>query len=189
MMDQQTYSGKALEIIEAAERHMRRGGFDVVRFRDLASEVGVKSSTVHYYFPQKVDLGEAVVRRYTDHFLASLAAADDPSETINARIERLCAAYRSAVLDDGLVCLCCVLGAEALHLPNPVAVAVSAFFSSLLSWTDTALETKGNHANERNLSAAQIIASLQGAMILALATERPDLFSETADRILAQLPS
>lgn len=186
-MDSQTYTGKAAEIMDAAERYMRSGGFDAVSFRDLAAEVGIKSASVHYHFPQKADLGEAVVRRYSDRFLATLAAPDDPSEAIAARIERLCRAYRSAVMDDGMVCLCCVLGAETLDLPNPVADAVNVFFTRLLSWTDTALAAGPDGANESRLSAAQIVASLQGAMILALATKQPRLFTDTADRILAQV--
>ena len=186
-MNRQIHTGKAAEILDVAERHMRSGGFDAVSFRDLAAEVGIKSASVHYHFPQKADLGEAVVRRYTDRFLALLAAPDDPAETITARIERLCAAYRAAVLDDGMVCLCCVLGAETLELPGAVADAVGTFFIRLLDWTDTALAAGSDGASGIRPSAAQIVASLQGAMILALATRRPDLFTDTQDRILAQL--
>ena len=186
-MDSRPYSGKAVEILDAAERRMRGGGFDAASFRDLAAEVGIKSASVHYHFPQKTDLGEAVVQRYADRILAALQSPDDPSESIRDRIERLCQIYRSAIMDEGLVCLCCVLGAESLDLPNPVAEAVSAYFTRLLDWTDTALtsgQVKGEDQAEP--SAAQIIASLQGAMILALAMKEPKLFTDTTDRILAE---
>lgn len=186
-MEQPTYSAKATEILDAAERHMRSGGFDAVSFRDLAGEVGIKSASVHYHFPQKADLGEAVVRRYTDRVMATLGSPDDPLETVRDRIERLCNVYRSAVLDDGLICLCCVLGAETLDLPRLVADAVSAYFASLLDWTSTALKTGTGHVASDNVSATQVIATLQGAMILALALQRPSLLTETADSLLAQL--
>lgn len=187
-MERQTYSQKAVDILDAAERHMRSGGFDAVSFRELASEVGIKSASVHYHFPQKADLGEAVVHRYTEHVLAALGAPDDPSESIKVRIERLCAVYRSALLDDGLVCLCCVLGAEQLRLPNQVADAVGAFFTKVLAWTNLALSAKDISGNTGNgQDAAHIIASLQGAMILALATKRPELFTDTASRIIERL--
>ena len=187
-MEQPTYSEKAIDILDAAERHMRSGGFDAVSFRDLAAEVGIKSASVHYHFPQKADLGEAVVHRYTRHILAALGAPDDPSESVRSRIERLCAVYRAAVLDDGLVCLCCVLGAESLKLPDQVADAVNAYFTGLLDWTTQALaaENQGDSATDRP-NAAQIVAGLQGAMILALATKRPELFTGTASRITEQV--
>lgn len=187
-MEHRIYTGKAAEILAAAEKHMRSGGFDAVSFRDLAAEVGIKSASVHYHFPQKTDLGEAVVHQYTDRLLAGLSAPDDPNETVSARIGRLIAIYRSAVFDDGLVCLCGVLGAETLDLPEPVAEAVRQFFARVLQWTEIALETGRPGPPESQLSAAQIVASLQGAMILALATGHPGMFTQTTDRILAQLP-
>ncbi len=187
-MEQQTYSPKAVDILDAAERHMRSGGFDAVSFRDLAKEVGIKSASVHYHFPQKADLGEAVVRRYAGHILEALGAPDDPSESVTVRIERLCAVYRSAVLDDELVCLCCVLGAEQPKLPEQVADAVSTYFNDILSWTSTALDPKGNAGKTApSAKAGHIIASLQGAMILALATKRQELFTDTASHIVRHL--
>ena len=186
-MDEQTYSAKAIEILDAAERHMRSGGFDAVSFRDLANEVGIKSASVHYHFPQKGDLGEAVVRRYTERFLATLGPADDPSEAIADRIKRLCEAYKTAVVKDGLVCLCSVLGAESPKLPNAVAEAVDAFFTRVLGWTEKALRPERDDAATSPLKASHIIASLQGAMILALVTKQPALFAETEVSIMAQI--
>jgi len=45
---------------------------------------------------------------------------------------RLCQVYRTAQEQDGLNCLCCVLGAEARDLPDTVAAAIDTFFSSIL---------------------------------------------------------
>ncbi|MHA1565082.1 MAG: TetR/AcrR family transcriptional regulator [Alphaproteobacteria bacterium] len=188
-MEHRTYTGKAAEILEIAERHMREGGFDAASFRDIAAQAGIKSASVHYHFPQKADLGVAVVHRYTDRVLAALAAPDDPKETVAARIERLAEVYRSAVLHDRLICLCAVLGAETLDLPKPVAEAVRQFFATILRWTETALATGQHGASPISLSAPQIVATLQGAMILALATKQPLLFTQTTDRMLAQCRS
>jgi TetR/AcrR family transcriptional repressor of nem operon len=185
-MDEPTYSAKAIDILEAAERHMRSGGFDAVSFRDLAAEVGIKSASVHYHFPQKADLGVAVVRRYTERILAALGPPDDPSEARADRLERLCAVYEMAVMNDGLICLCCVLGAESLRLPTSVAEAVETFFTRVLSWTEEALSATSADRITSPLKASPIIASLQGAMILALVTQQPDLFAETKASILAK---
>lgn len=184
-MDTPAHTGKAAALIDAAERHMRNGGYGAVSFRDLAAEVGIKSASVHYHFPKKTDLGVAVVNHYREKFFAGLAAPDDPAETVSQRVERLCGAYRDAVLVDHQVCLCCVLGAESHDLPPPVAEAVARFFTRLLSWTETALTTRTTTPLAR--SAPQIIASLQGSMILALATNRPALFTDTADAVMAAL--
>lgn len=186
-MDKRPYSAKAIKILDVAERHMRNGGYDAVSFRDLAAEVGIKSASVHYHFPQKADLGEAVVRRYAEGVLAHLALPDNPAETVKSRIERLCATYRNALEGDGLACLCCVLGAEVLDLPEPVADAVRTFFDAMLNWTEKALQTRKDDGNLSGQQATHIVASLQGAMILALTTGRSELFTDVTDGIIASL--
>lgn len=173
-------AGKAAEILDAAELRMRRGGYDAVSFRDLAQDVGIKSASVHYHFPQKVDLGEAVVARYSERVLAALGPADDPAESPRARVARLCGVYRSAAIEPGLVCLCCVLGGQALDLPTPVSAAIARHFEGLLDWTARALEGASRTAP----SSAHIVAGVQGAMVVAIATGRRELFEVTCDEVL-----
>jgi TetR/AcrR family transcriptional repressor of nem operon len=55
----------AESIMDAAERRIRLGGFNGFSFREVAADVGVKSSSVHYHFPTKERLAAAVVHRYT----------------------------------------------------------------------------------------------------------------------------
>ena len=50
-------------ILSAAEKRVRAVGFNAVSFRDLANDVGVKSSSVHYHLPRKQDLGEQLGKR------------------------------------------------------------------------------------------------------------------------------
>src|SRR5437899_1576737 len=59
-------SDVATAIMDAAERRIRLGGFNGFSFREIAADVGVKSSSVHYHFPTKEKLAAAVIHRYTD---------------------------------------------------------------------------------------------------------------------------
>lgn len=180
--------GKAAEILDAAERRIRCGGFDSVSFRDLAADVGIKSASVHYHFPQKANLGEAVVERYGERFIAALGDPDDPKESAKTRIKRLCEAYRISTLDQGMICLCSVLGSATLELPPQVSRAVVRFFHRLMEWTDRALEDADGVTSALGPpSAGHIIASLQGTVILALTLEKPSLFAETQERLLRDL--
>lgn len=169
------------EILSVAERHMRAGGYDAISFREIAAAIGIKSASVHYHFPQKSDLGEAVVTRYAARVQAFLGAPDDPAETPAIRLARLCAVYQTALLKEELNCLCCVLGAESKDLPDPVAEAVAEFFTTLLDWAGRALE------NNPRLPPAYVISALQGAMVLATATGRRALFAETVTALTACL--
>lgn len=177
-----TLSPKANAILDAAEVHMRRGGFDAVSFRDLAAEVGIKSASVHYHFPQKGDLGEALVNRYTGRVLEFLG---DPSAlSMSKATDRLTELYTDAITNGGSVCLCCILGAEAQTLPEAVAQAVQAFFESIIGWLKTAYKNSTSDKTMESL-AAFVVGSLQGAMTLAIATGDHAYFRAAVDRVKA----
>ena len=60
-------------IMDAAERRMRSGGFNGFSFRDIADDVGVKSSSVHYHFPTKDALVAEAYRSFNNELVGSLA--------------------------------------------------------------------------------------------------------------------
>jgi TetR/AcrR family transcriptional regulator, transcriptional repressor for nem operon len=127
--DSTNYSEKAIEILEAAEIRIRRGGFEAVSYRDLAADVGIKAASVHYHFPQKALLGAAVIDRYSNKLAASLGAVDLNKATTTEHLQRLCDCYRLAVQNEGMICLGCMLGAESQDLPEAVSAAARRFFS------------------------------------------------------------
>lgn len=187
-MSRPPYSEKAIEILDAAEIRMRRGGFDAFSYRDLAADVGIKGSSVHYHFPKKSQLGKVVVDRYANRILDTLGAPDDPQEDVQSRIHRLCMIYRDTLLKDGVPCLCCTLGSETLDLPSGVAESVNHFLMRLIEWTTIALGH--NHQANRSCSTARhIIAALQGTTLMALVMKQPDLFLETEQALLKFIAS
>ena len=48
-------------LVEAAYRRIAECGFEGLRLRDVAAEVGIDHSTIHHYFPTKQALVTAVV--------------------------------------------------------------------------------------------------------------------------------
>ena len=180
MKDELTdYSAKAIEILEAAEIRIRRGGFEAVSYRDLAADVGIRAASVHYHFPQKALLGAAVVDRYSDKLAAALGSVDLTQATVEAHLQRLCDCYAAAVQNDGMICLGCMLGAESKDLPDVVSSAARRFFTRLLDWIESAL---GDHADAATL-AVHTISTLQGTMILAVTLKRPALMDEVANQL------
>ncbi|MFB0951860.1 MAG: TetR/AcrR family transcriptional regulator, partial [Rhodospirillales bacterium] len=77
---------------------MRRGGYNSVSFRDLASDTDIKSSSVHYHYPKKEDLGVAL--------MVASSKAQTPKEKLHAFRK----VYRGALYEDKAVCLCWLLG-------------------------------------------------------------------------------
>src|SRR5512133_1343618 len=105
-------SDVAAAIMDAAERRMRRGGFNGFSFRDIAADVGVKSSSVHYHFPTKEKLAAAVIRRYTQE-VSELS--DQEAKKGGDPVKVWTRAFRGTLNSDDRMCPCVVLGAGSLE--------------------------------------------------------------------------
>jgi TetR/AcrR family transcriptional regulator, transcriptional repressor for nem operon len=143
-------------IMDAAERRMRAGGFNGFSFREIATDVGVKSSSVHYHFPTKEKLAAAVVRRYTNEVSElidkEIATGADPVKVWTR-------AFRGTLHSEDRMCPCTVLAAGVLDLPQEVAVEVKRFFKMCLDKLIDAGLSKNN--------AAQLLSTITGAMVVA----------------------
>lgn len=175
-------NSKKEAILNFAEREMRRGGFDAVSFRDIAGAVGIKSASVHYHFPTKADLGQAVAKRYTDRFIKGLGPSSDPKDTTKDRIERLADAYLLSFQQERSTCLCTVLGSVLEHLPEETTGEIRSFYDRLLSWVAKAL---GN--TPTSLTANSTVSTLQGAMVLAIARDNETPLRDARALLLSAL--
>ncbi|MEM7216007.1 MAG: TetR/AcrR family transcriptional regulator [Pseudomonadota bacterium] len=172
-------------LLEAAEKRMRRGGYNAVSFRDLASDTGIKSSSVHYHFPKKEDLGVALVERYSERFFDALEEAASSARTPKDRLDALVRVYRSALVEDEAICLCGLLGAEVAGLPYPLSQGIQTFFTANIEWVEDALPDTIKKA-ERNKIAGMVIAGLQGAMMIATSLADTDIFDDISATMVKQ---
>jgi TetR/AcrR family transcriptional regulator, transcriptional repressor for nem operon len=114
---------------------VRRSGTQSLNYRDLGSLVGVKSSSVHYYFPTKSDLLEEIVTDYTKAFMTELGHRDEKSKSLQKSLGALLSLFSDASSED-LICLCGALASEANSLEAKVLIAVQNFFSTLEDWVE-----------------------------------------------------
>lgn len=171
---------KEQEILEAAEKMVRQGGYNAFSFRDIAKEVGIKSSSVHYHFATKEDLGAAVAKYYTDKFLSSLG---EPEEIIKANknpIKLYTKAFKDALIKDKRICLCSLLGAEIDSLPPQVATQTREFFKRNIDWLTNAYTLLDEKKGAKN-KAIKTLALLEGGMIISNVLEDIKIFNVIAD--------
>ena len=154
----------ATEIMDAAEKRMRAGGFDGFSFREIAVDVGVKSSSVHYHFPTKEKLAAAVIHRYTDEVSELF---DQELEEGAGLLSIFTTAFRGTLAEDGM-CPCIVLAASALDLPEEVTVEVKRFFKMCFD----RLADAGLSGN----SAAEFLSTITGAMLIANVLNDPRIY-------------
>lgn len=154
-------------IMDAAERRIRAGGYGGFSFRDLASDVGMKSASVHYHFPTKDILVAAVARRYNERIIKAVEQ-DIASGTDPVRAWRT--VFQAALADGARMCLCGSLGATAGDLMPDVAAEVRRFFNLGVESLMTGGLSRAN--------ALQILAVLEGAILMASVHDDATVFDE-----------
>ena len=163
--------------MDLAESHMRKAGYGGFSFRDLAAEIGIKSASVHHHFPTKATMAAAVARRYADRFFKKVPRGLD--ETADEAVAAYRSAFKAALDQDGAMCLFGVLGAESGGLSPEVANGILSFFHR--AFEDLSQRIGGPGAEAR---AFQVVATLEGGMMLARAYQDTTAFDHAAAGLL-----
>lgn len=159
-------------ILNVAEKLIRSHGYSGFSFREVATEVGIKSASVHYHFPTKPDLAAAVAKRYRERFADAVNTAEKSGEK---RIDAWRNLFHKALKADGLMCLCGILAAEGNSLPEQVAAEAHAFLELGIASLNEASPGRGT----------QILSQLEGAMLIARSTGNPDVFEDATANLKA----
>ena len=77
-----TNAERARELVLAAYGQIAERGFEGLRTRDVANEVGVNIATLHYYFPTKEALIAGVLQHAMERFRTSLQPHGSPESPL-----------------------------------------------------------------------------------------------------------
>src|SRR3546814_12108855 len=114
-------------------------------------------------YPERADLGVAVVRRYTESVLASLGAPDDRTGSAVDRLQWLIRMLRRTLGEDGRMCPCGALAGAATLLPPAVAAGVPRYVDRIGGRTARGLGP-GTDSRGPRAEAERGPASTQGAV-------------------------
>ena len=184
-------AGTAARILDVAERLVQSRGFNGFSYADVASELGVTKASLHYHFPGKAELGEALIDRYARRFGEALEGIDAECADPRQKLDRYAQLY-ALVLKDQRMCLCGMLAADYATLPTAMRQAVVRFFDENQAWLQKVLEEGQEQGTLHYESSAAgeaqlIIGALEGAMLVARPYGDTDRFEATARRLLATL--
>jgi TetR/AcrR family transcriptional regulator, transcriptional repressor for nem operon len=184
-------TGTAARILDVAEELVQVRGFNGFSYADIAAELQITKAALHYHFPGKAGLGEALIARYADRFMRALAGLDTADGTASAKLDAYAGLYLQ-VLRNRKMCLCGMLAAEYQTLPQPMQAAVIGFFDQNESWLESVLEQGRadgslHFAGSARDSARMIVGGLEGAMLVARPYGDVTRFQAAAASLLAGL--
>lgn len=154
---------------------IRQRGYNGFSYRDLADQVGVKTASIHYYFPCKDDLLVEVINRYAERGTSHLQAIDT-ALSAKERLDRYAALLSGAPSDQ--VCLCGMLAADLASLSDRARQTVQAFFLMEESWlakvvADGQRDGTLNWSGDPETAGRYLFAAFQGALMGARLFQRP----------------
>jgi TetR/AcrR family transcriptional repressor of nem operon len=184
-------AGTAERILDVAERLVQSRGYNGFSYADVAAELGISKPGLHYHFPGKAELGEALVTRYAQRFGEALATIDAAGEDAPTRLSRYASLYAD-VLDQERMCLCGMLAADDETLPRAMREAVVRFFDDNETWLEQVLgegRAAGllRYEGPARDQARLMLSSLEGAMLVARPYRDPERFRAASRRLLGSL--
>ena len=93
------------QILDHAITLIMLRGYNGFSYRDLSSLVGVKTSSIHYYFPSKDDLVLEAVNEYSKGVLNAIHAIDT-SLPADAKLSKYGKLFGRTLGDGDQICLC-----------------------------------------------------------------------------------
>jgi TetR/AcrR family transcriptional regulator, transcriptional repressor for nem operon len=155
-------------IMGAARLTVQDRGYGGLSFRELAKDVGIKSASIHHYFPTKGELGSALAARYTSDFLGYLDGLLADGLDQKACMRKYTDVFAYTVRNDNRMCLGGIMAAEFKELPEEVRIEVAKFGQANVDWLVKVLSlgqpTGGDAVKGQALA---IFAAVEGAQLIA----------------------
>lgn len=178
-------------ILNVGEGLIQIRGFNGFSYADVASELSIAKASLHYHFPSKANLGEAIISRYAERFAQALEAIDAGLSNAPDKLAAYADLY-AAVLREERMCLCGMLASEYESIADPIRSAVVDFLDDNEAWLVEVLEqgrSEGSlgFTDSAVCTARSIVSGLEGAMLIARPYRAVERFEAAATQLLARL--
>jgi TetR/AcrR family transcriptional repressor of nem operon len=144
------------------------GGLKSLSFRTMAKEIGIKSSSVHYHFPDKSDLARALIERYSEEFFHALKDIGNKRWKLRRKIKAFIEIFES-VAEQKKLCLCGMLAAELEQLDQSNRALLAEYFIGTEKWITNLLDEHRDEVKtdiSSTVLARSMLSGLEGALLL-----------------------
>lgn len=189
-MDTPTSNTTRDQLLAHAEKLIRTRGCNGFSYRDLAEHVGVKTSSIHYYFPGKDDLLYEAVEAYSARALASVRSIDT-AQPAHAQLDAYLSMMESKACGHGELCLGGMLAAEMMSLPDRVRGALQGFFRAHEAWLARVLAQGAEEGTLKFSGSAEaagraVFATVQGCMLVSRLFQAPPALCEAISALYVE---
>lgn len=157
-------SNTKTKILDLAESLTQRRGFNGFSYLDLADEIGVKHSSIHYHFKSKADLALALVERIHERHSNAFEALDRNLDTPQQRLRELVEFFQTYVQEQKF-CMCGMMAAELSSVSPEVRKQLVMYFRDFQTWITKQFTTM--EKSDAQGRALRFVSALEGSLLLA----------------------
>ncbi len=162
------------EIVSLSTKLFQQAGYKSFSYRDLAKEIGIKTSSIHYYFPSKDDLALIIAKQYRKEFAEELNNIGTKSTDPQSKLDLYMDLYLKRFRQNKTVSFLSMLTMDLDNLPEMVREEVLIIINDSISWIQRTIEdgysTKVFQYDQSAENLAQsLFSALQGATITSRA--------------------
>ena len=179
-------------ILDVAQEFLQTRGFNAFSFRDVAKRVGIKSASIHHYFPTKTDLCRALIARQRTEVNSALNEIDVAERDPILKLERYIGVVQNTLEIGNRMCLCGMLAADIVTLDPSIVEDLRLSFEDHELWLERVLtEGKGfglvRFEGSSRDEARLLLGSLEGAMLIARSFEDSSRFQVSSRALISKL--
>ena len=154
------------KILNVAEELLSTRGYNAFSYKDISSLIGIKTSSIHYYYPSKNDLGVAIVEKKSQEMAIFLDELNNKNISAKKRLNLFVdSTLNSTFHDCKRMCVGGVLAIDALQMDKKLKLSVKKFFSIVESWIEKQL--KELDVSNAKKEAKFIMALVEGSLLLS----------------------
>ena len=177
---------KRAELVAAATRLLHEQGFHRTTLAHVADSAKVPLGNVYYYFKTKDALAEAVITAHEEALRSRFASWTSAHREPRARLR----CYVRAPLDfaDGVIQFGCPHGSlcqelEKLGPEAPLSRAAKRLLAVYIDWAEEQFRAHGCGRRESRSLATDLVASIQGTMLIAHTMRSETLLAQQLRRV------
>jgi TetR/AcrR family transcriptional repressor of nem operon len=158
-------------ILDSAQQLLQARGYNGFSYKDIAADVNIKTSSIHYHFATKQILIGCLFERYSTNFFDLLEQIAQSDKSRLACLEALCEIFEDTARS-GRFCMCGSLAAVYYAVPENVNIQIQQFTQKAKRWIEQVLE-QGIQSGEVSIRttskehATILFAALEGALLLS----------------------
>lgn len=129
------------KILDVALDYIMGRGYKAFSYKDISKEIGIKTSSIHYYFPTKGDLGKTLAQRFFQYLTEALELIDETTEDPKEKIRKFIRIFYENLKSGNRACPVAMLTSDYENLPEEVKREVINLIELQETWLTKVLES------------------------------------------------